>query len=454
MKKADKTEGDINLSEYRMKWIQENIDEKTEKILEQDSKYFLHQSLSTPCMNVLSHCEENYIYDNQGKAYLDFHGNNVHQVGFSNPEVIKAITAQLETLSFSPRRFTNEPAIKLAKKLVELSNGNLNKVLFAPGGTSVIGMALKLARRITGKFKTISWWDSFHGASLDAVSIGGEPLFRSHIGPLLPGAIHIPPPTNYNSQLGNGKRAFVESLEYLEYVFEREGDIAAFIAEPIRYTTVTIPDKNYWKKVRELCDKYETILIFDEIPTAFGRSGKMFVYQNYDIIPDILCVGKGLGGGIFPMAALLTKDEYDINGDIAIGHYTHEKSPVGSAAALAMIDYIEKNNLLKSSQALGTYYRRRLNELKRKYAIIGDVRNIGLMFAIELVKDRRSKIPAIEEAEYIMYKALSNGLSFKVSSGNIITLMPPLTITKKELDSTISILEDSFKEAKREFSKV
>ncbi len=451
MKKTDRTEGDVNISKYRNKWIKENIDKKTKKILDEDSKYFLHQSLSSPCMNTLTHCEGSYIFDNQGRSYLDFHGNNVHQVGYSNPEVIKAITEQLEKLSFSPRRFTNEPAVNLAKKLVALTSNELNKVLFAPGGSLVIGMALKLARRVTGRFKTISWWDSFHGASLDAISVGGESLFRSNIGPLLPGTIHIPPPVNYNSLLGNDKKSFVESLDYIEYVFEREQDISAFIAEPMRSTTVTVPEKKYWRRVRELCDKYDTLLIFDEIPTGLGRSGEMFVYQNFGIVPDILCIGKGLGGGIFPMAALLTKAKYDVNAEIALGHYTHEKSPVGSAAALATLEYIEKNNLLRSTAKLGKYYRGRLNSLKKKYTIIGDVRSIGLMFAIELVKNRKSKLPANEEAEFIMYKALNMGLSFKVSMGNILTLMPPLTITKLELDKTIDISVASFERAKIEF---
>ncbi|MBK8946096.1 MAG: aspartate aminotransferase family protein [Ignavibacteriae bacterium] len=451
MKNYKKTEGDINNSVYRDKWMRNNIDEKTRKIINEDSKYFLHQSLSTPCMNTITHCEGNYIFDEQGRSYLDFHGNNVHQVGYSNQFVIDAVKEQLDTLTFSPRRYTNQKSIDLAKKLINLTNKKLNKVLFAPGGTTVVGIAIKLARRITGKYKTISWWDSFHGASLDSISVGGEGLFRNNIGPLSPGAIHVPPPNSYSSPLGNKKKSFLESINYIEYIFERETDIAAFIAEPIRYTTVSIPEKKYWKRVRELCDKHETLLIFDEIPTAFGRSGKMFVYENFNVIPDILCLGKGLGGGIIPIAALLTKDIYDTNGDISLGHYTHEKNPIGAAAGLAMIDYIEKNNLLQNSIYLGRYFLKKLNQLKKKVSIIGDVRGIGLLLAIELVKDRKTKEPATEIAEYILYQSLSMGLNFKVSAGNIISLMPPLTITKNEIEKSIEILDECFTKAKKEF---
>src|SRR5437899_555505 len=181
-------------STRRQAWLKKNIAPETRAWLDEDAKYFLHQSLSTPCLNVFKSCEGIYVEDLQGRRYMDFHGNNVHQVGFRNPRVIAAIKAQLDELPFCPRRYTNFPAIRLAKKLAELAPANLKKVLFAPGGTTAIGMALKLARAATGRFKTISMWDSFHGASLDAISVGGEAIFRQGIGPLLPGCEHVPPP--------------------------------------------------------------------------------------------------------------------------------------------------------------------------------------------------------------------------------------------------------------------
>src|SRR5262245_57245042 len=191
-----RSEGDLNTSPRRAAWQAENIDRETHHWLEEDAKYFLHQSLSTPCLDVLKSCRGAEITNFQGRDLLDFHGNNVHQVGFSHPYVLEAIKAQLQELSFCPRRYTNIPAIKLARKLTALAPGNLSRVLFAPAGTAAIGMAIKLARAATGRFKTISMWDSFHGASLDAISVGGEAIFRSGIGPLLPGCEHVPPPDN------------------------------------------------------------------------------------------------------------------------------------------------------------------------------------------------------------------------------------------------------------------
>ena len=172
-----RSEGDVNISPLRAQWSREHINAETRAHLEEDARYFVHQSLSTPCLNVLDRAEGALLTDTEGRELLDFHGNNVHQVGFGHPRVIAAITEQMRTLPFCPRRYTNRPAIDLARRLTELAPGNLNKLLLAPGGTSAIGIALKIARAATGRHKVVSMWDSFHGASLDAISVGGEAVF-------------------------------------------------------------------------------------------------------------------------------------------------------------------------------------------------------------------------------------------------------------------------------------
>src|SRR6185503_13590293 len=270
-----KSEGDLNISPRRKSWSAKYIDAETRHWLEEDAKYFLHQSLSTPCLNVLKGCHGANIEDLQGRTLLDFHGNNVHQVGFSHPRVIEAITGQIKELSFCTRRYTNIPAIQLAKKLAELAPGNLKRVLFAPGGTSAVGMALKLARVATGRFKFISMWDAFHGASLDAISVGGEAIFRSGIGPLLPGCEHVPPPDNRHCPFRCGDSCNLACADYIEYVLEKEGDVAAVIGETVRCTPF-IPPPDYWKRIRAACDKHGALLILDEIPHCLGRTGKMF----------------------------------------------------------------------------------------------------------------------------------------------------------------------------------
>ncbi|MEE8417010.1 MAG: aspartate aminotransferase family protein [Desulfobacterales bacterium] len=436
------TEGDVNISPKRTKWQEKHIDAETRVLLKEDARYFLKQSLSTPCLNALRGCEGVYIEDLQGRRFMDFHGNNVHQVGFANPVVISAIKKQLDELSFCTRRYTNQVAVDLAKKLTQLAPGDLNKVLFCPGGTGAIGIAMKLARLATGRHKTISMWDSFHGASLDAVSIGGEAVFRQNIGPLLPGTEHAPPPDEYRCIFGCSKRGGCDlsCAKYVEYILEKEGDIAAVISEPIR-STPYIPKPEYWQTIRRACDRHGALLIFDEIPHALGRTGKMFTFENFKVIPDIVVIGKGLGGGILPLAAVIAREDLDIAGHQALGHYTHEKNPVTCAAALAAIEYIEKQNLVDHARELGEYTLQRLIDFKNKHPMIGDVRGIGLFLGIELVKDRIGRERACDEAESVMYAALSKGLSFKLTMGNILTLTPALTITKDEMDEALDIID-------------
>lgn len=441
VKKRFVTEGDVNASSFREQWKKSIADTKTKDLLQRDNDSFLHQSLSTPCLDVIESAEGIYIINNEGKKYMDFHGNNVHQVGYGNPFVKEAVKKQLDKIPFCPRRYTNEKAVMLAEKLGQLSPGNLNRVLLMPGGTTAISTALKLARLVTGKHKIVTCWDSFHGASMDAISVGGEAQFRSYMGPLMPGVERIPPPSSYRGIFTDMGKDDWFSADYLEYVIEKEGDIGAFIAETIRNTDVQIPSKAYWKRVREICTKHNVLLILDEIPIAFGRTGKMFAYEHYGIEPDIVCLGKGLGAGIIPIAAIIARDDFNIGDDIALGHYTHEKGTLGSAAALAMLQYIEENNLLQKVKENEAFMQEQLMILKDKYPLIGDIRGIGLLWGIELVKNRDTKEKAIQEAEAVMYECLKRGMSFKVSAGNVLQLSPPIIITREQLKEALAIVE-------------
>ncbi len=228
------TEGDLNLSRHRRQWAEESIDTPTRNLLQEDARCFLHQSLSTPCLNVIKSASGSGFEDAAGRRYLDFHGNNVHTVGFGHPRVVAAVKEQLDRLSFCTRRYTCEPAIRFAQKLIAIAPAGLDRVLLAPGGTTAIGMALKLARVATGRFKFVSMWDSFHGASLDAISVGGEALFRRDIGPLLPGCEHVPPADNRHCPFQCGASCSLACADYVDYVLEKEGDVAAVIGETIR----------------------------------------------------------------------------------------------------------------------------------------------------------------------------------------------------------------------------
>ncbi|WP_243396900.1 aspartate aminotransferase family protein [Flagellimonas pacifica] len=434
-------EGDVNLTSARGNWIRENVDEEIKQLLEKDAQYFIHQSMSTPCLDVLGDCKGSYIESISGKRYLDFHGNNVHQIGFSHPKLVGRLTEQLQNLTFSTRRYTNEVAINFAEKIISITPKDLDKILLTPNGSSAIGIALKLARAVTKKHKIVSFWDSFHGASLDAISVGGESVFKEHMGPMMPGVEHIPPPITYRGIFeGNESKA----LEYLEYVLSKDNQIGAFLAETIRNTDVQVPSKQFWKEARDLCTRYGVLLILDEIPIALGRTGKWFAFEHYGIEPDILCLGKGLGGGIIPQAAVITKSEYDVFEHISLGHYTHEKSPLGCMAGLTVLKIIEEEGLLEKVKQDEAFMKKELQKLHRKYSLIGDVRGSGLLWGIELVTNRVTKEKATNETEEIMYECLKKGLSFKVSKGNVLQLSPALTISKEELQHGLEILNEAF----------
>ncbi len=420
-------EGDVNFTPERKNWYAV-LDTDTMDLLNRDKDVFMHQSLSTPCLNVLASCEGSYITDINGKKYLDFHGNSVHHVGYRNSFVIARVKQQMNVLPFCPRRYTNDVAVTFAEKLTSYFPPSLNRVLFAPGGTATVSMALKLARIITGKQRIVSLEDSFHGASLDAIAAGGEYQFKKYMG-IFPDTVNVRQP-------GMNDMAAADELEE---ILKEEPGIGAFIAETIRNTDVRIPSIAYWKRVREICTKYNVLLILDEIPIAFGKTGKMFAFEHYGIVPDIVCLGKSMGAGVIPMAGIVTKEEYNIAAEISLGHFTHEKSPLGCAAGLAMLEFMEEKNLLQKVKEDELFIKNELEKLKEEFAIIGDVRGVGLLWAIELLNKRD-----IDVAGKILYECLKNGLSFKVSNGNILQLSPPLTISGKELADAFSVLHHAF----------
>jgi 4-aminobutyrate aminotransferase len=444
------SEGDINTTSRRARWQAGHLDEATRALLARDSAAFLHQSVSTPCLNAISKAEGIWIEDLAGRRYMDFHGNNVHHLGYAHPRVLAAIRAQLDALSFAPRRYACEPAVELAEKLAQIAPGNLSKLLFTTGGSDAVEVAIKLARAATGRFKTLSFWDAFHGAGLGASSVGGESLFRSGpIGPLLPGTEHVAPFGCYRCAYGHPvdargqpdlARCKLACAAMVRYVLEREGDVAAVIAEPARAVPY-VPPPGYWQAVRAACHAHGTLLIFDEIPTGLGKTGQWFSCNHDAVEPDILVLGKALGGGVLPIAAVIARPELDLAGAYAFGHYTHEKNPVTCRAALETLRTIEDEDLIAHVARVGALALERLHGWRDRYPLVGDVRGRGFLLGIELVTDRETKTPAADAAEAVLYHALSNGLSFKTTMGNVLTLTPPLVTTEAEMMRALDVLE-------------
>lgn len=449
------SESDVNSTPRRASWQAAYLDTATRALLARDSAAFLHQSVSTPCLDAIAKAEGLWIEDLAGRRYMDFHGNNVHHVGYAHPHVLGAIRAQLDALSFAPRRFASERAVELAEALnakFKALTDHDGKLLFTTGGSDAVEVAIKLARAATGRFKTLSFWDAFHGAGFGASSVGGESLFRGgRIGPLLPGSEHVAPFGCYRCAYGHAvdaegqpdlARCALACAGMVRYVLEREGDVAAVIAEPARAVPF-IPPPGYWQAVREACDATGTLLIFDEIPTGLGKTGRFFAAEHDGVKPDIVVLGKALGGGVLPIAACIARADLDVAGDYAFGHYTHEKNPVTAAAALATLQVIEREGLVEQAARVGAHALARLREMKRRHPLIGDVRGRGLLIGIELVSDRATKTPARDAAERVLYHALSRGLSFKTTMGNVLTLTPPLVTTEAQMDAALDILDEA-----------
>ncbi|WP_348770855.1 aspartate aminotransferase family protein [Niveispirillum sp. SYP-B3756] len=439
------TEGDINKGSRRAAWTAA-LGPTARQAVARDGAVFLRQSLSTPCLSAVRKAEGIWIEDMDGRRIMDFHGNSVHHIGYGHPRLKAALARQMDELPFAPRRFTCDPAMELAEKLSALAPwpGGA-KVLFAPGGSEAVEMALKLARIATGRFKTVSFWDAFHGAGLGASSLGGEQLFRGH-GPLLTGTEHVAPFACYRCPYGfpgrgvpDLSRCAMACATITEYTLDKQGDVAALVAEPMR-AVPTIAPAGFWPRMRNACDRQGSLMIFDEITTGLGKTGSFFAHAHEDTLPDMLVLGKALGGGMLPLAALLVRPDLDVADAIAIGHYTHEKNPLLARAGLTTLQIIEEEGLVDNAARLGAYAMERLMEMRQRHPIIGDVRGRGLLIGVELTRTDGS--PALDAAEEMLYRCLTAGLSFKLTMGSVLTLSPPLTLTRVDLDQALSILEE------------
>jgi 4-aminobutyrate aminotransferase len=442
---------DSNLSTDRIDWVRGHLGEEATRLLEEDSRYFLHQCLSTPCLNAVKKLEGIYIEDFPGRRYMDFHGNNVHHIGYAHPKLVSALKAQLDDLVFSPRRYTNRFAVELAHTMVELTGGALSKCLFAPSGSDAIEIAMRLARGVTGRYKTISFLDSFHGAGFGASGLSGDTLFRdAHLGPFLPGANYVSPPRFYGGvhEHPDPEGCAKSCISEINEVFEREGDVGALVACPL-VPSEYVPPQWFWKEVQQICRRFGALLVFDEIPYCLGKTGRMFGFEHYEVTPDILVTGKALGGGVVPVACVSTREEFDMLGKLAIGHYTHEKNPFLAVAALATIQIIKEKGLVEHAASLGALGLQMASQLKDNHRLVAEVRGKGLVMGIELSSDAGPQMPATAEARQVFYTALEKGLSAKTTGGTL-ALSPPLIIKREELQRAFDILDSSLTDVERE----
>jgi adenosylmethionine-8-amino-7-oxononanoate aminotransferase len=400
-----------------------------------------------------------WLIDAAGKRYLDACGGAyVANLGHGVSEVADAVAAQLRKVAYvNGTAFTNEPAEQLAAELRTLSPKGLDFAYFLSSGSEAVEAALKLARQHwvesgkPGKHKIIARIPGYHGNTLLALSASARESYKKMFGPWLVPVTMIPAPYPYRCA-PDSPAMTAEALE-AAILKEGSGTVAAFIAEPVggSSTGASVPPRNYFKRVREICDKHDVLFIADEVLSGSGRTGKWAAIEHFDVAPDIMTLGKGLSGGYVPLSAVLaTKKVLDpiANGSGAFKHaQTFSHSPVICAAGLAAVRYIKKNKLVSRSEEFGAVLQRKLAALLELPAV-GDVRGLGLLAGVEFVADKKTKAPfprSLKFAETFIAKAQDAGLILWPNTGHadgengdLVMIAPPFTVAEAELDEIIS----------------
>jgi len=454
-----------------------STDEKKEKQLLDEAKKYLVQRWE-PRQGykplVMTRGEGLNVWDAKGKRYLDFMSQlyNVH-IGMGNRAPIEAAKKQLDELAYASPSYYNKPQIELAKKLAEITAPSLVQSFFGNSGTEANEVAIKLAQLYREAPKIISFWDAYHGSTYSMVSVGGSARNRQAKGlSIFEEFKHIASPYCYRCPY---KKTYPECelfcADFLKYTIEKEGEntVAAFMAEPIcSWAGQVVPPDGYWKRIREICDEKGILMIFDEVMTGFARTGKMFAYEHWGIVPDVETYAKGITCGYIPLGACVINEKMANHfNEKGFPHsYTYSGHAVSCATALAVIDYYEKEKLADNSAKMGVYMMDELRGMMDRLSVIGDIRGLGLFMGVELVKDRESKesliprdLPREEKMDpdknpmqYFATKLKLNGLLIGSSwNTSILRMMPALVITPEQVDEGLGILEATLEETVKKF---
>jgi 4-aminobutyrate aminotransferase-like enzyme len=400
---------------------------------------------------VADHASMQYLWDVEGNKYLDFFGGIVTiGVGHCNPKVTSKIKAQVDKLQHTSTAFPNEAIVALAEKLAEITPGRLQKTFFTSSGTEANEMALLLARMASPSFDIVALRHAYAGGSSLAKGVTAQAAWRKS-GVISVGVSHAVNPYCYRCPLHlKYPECGVACASDVESVIQTttSGTIAAFIAEPIQGVGGFItPPPEYFKIVYRIVKNYGGLFISDEVQTGFGRTGKKwFGIEQWEVTPDIITCAKSMGNGVPVGATITTSELADKFQGLTIS--TFGGNPVTSVAARAVIEVIEEENLRENTYVVGGYFRQKLEELKDKYTLIGDVRGMGMMQALELVRDRQTKEPAPAETNQLMERARANGLLIGKGGlyANVIRMAPPMNISKADVEEGIRLLDKSLAE--------
>jgi 4-aminobutyrate aminotransferase/(S)-3-amino-2-methylpropionate transaminase len=392
----------------------------------------------------IDHASGVQVWDETGREYLDcFSGISVVNAGHNNPKVVAAAKAQMDKLIHCASYiYHTKPVADLAEKFAKIAPRGLTKSFFANSGAEAIEGAMKLARLYSGKHEFIALQTSFHGRTWGTLSITGNQGRKKRGGPYAPGIAFAPAPYVYRSLWPNDpEQCARHCAKCLDDVirYETSGDVAAFIAEPVLGEGgIVVPPKNYFREIKKVLDQHGILFIADEVQSGFGRTGKMFAVEHYGVDPDILVTAKGIADG-FPLSAFTTRPE--IAGAYKAGDHlsTFGGNPVACAASLANIEFMLEENLPAKATEAGEYAMKKLRDLQKQNPIIGEVRGLGLMIGVELVRDEKLT-PANTEAEATRDSLLKQGVLVGVGGvyGSVVRFQPPLIITKQQIDRAVA----------------
>lgn len=412
---------------------------------------------------VMDRADGIYFRDTDGKRYIDgISGMYFRNVGHGRDDIAQAVYKQLRSVSANVYAGVTPAAAQLARRLSELAPGGLTRTFFCQGGSEANESALKLAQAYhvrngdRGRYKVISRRGSYHGATYGTMWLGDHPGFpRTDYQPKPPHAVHVPAPYFYRCEFDSNseEECAVKSAQAIETAIIAEGpeSVSAVIGEPVQQPLGgVVPHARYWPLVREICDRYGVLLIFDEVITAFGRLGEWFGAGRFGVVPDILSFAKGITSGYFPLGGVMTDDRVSSvfagGSDKTWSHmFTYSAHPGGVAAALANLDIIEKERLVQNARARGLQLKERLTEMYRKHPIVGDARGMGLIQGLEIVKDRNTRArfdPSVGVNAMLTEALRERGVWIRVPAF-ILPVSPPLTITSDELSWLCDLLDDA-----------
>ena len=388
------------------------------------------------------------IVDVDGNEFLDWSsGVLVTNVGHCHPYYVEQVKDQAEKL-FNCYDFVNVPRVELAEKLVQITPDYLEKAFLVTTGADATEAALRTVRRAHDGWEILGFHGAFHGRTLGAASAGGSLGVKQGYGPLVPGFIHAPFPYCYRCPLGQEgpETCGLKCLEYIDWVVSKEscGEMCAVITEPYQGGAGSIiPPPGWLEGLDKWRQEQGMYFILDEVQSSFGRTGKMFALEHYDIQPDIICLGKGLGSGIPCSAVVGTSAVMDALPPGSMGS-TNGGNPLSCRAALAAIEIIQRENLVDNSAQMGEIMLQAFNEMKDNVEQLGDVRGQGLVLGLEMVSDKKSKTPAPELAHQVITEAYQRGLAMIAPIGmfgNVIRIAPPLVVTREQMDESLDIFK-------------